>query len=381
MPDLDVPITGRRPTRLMVDGGIIERNAAIIQRQLSPGTRLMAVVKANAYGHGAINSARAALRGGASHLGVATVAEARELREAGISSPILVLGSSDPSEAPIAAGLGVAIGIGDQVQAERLLVTLEKAPPAHPLVVHLKIDTGMRRFGVGINEAPSLGRLLDGHPRVRLEGIYSHFAESDEASTDRMDEQLGIFQNARLTLSEIGIQPEIAHISNSAALLRNRSADLNMVRAGICLYGIPPSEHVNLLDGMQPALEWRATVQHIVRMVPGDRTGYGGTYVATEHEQIALLPIGYADGYPRALSNLGWVGFKGCRLPVRGRVSMDQCSVGIPPELDINVGDEVTVIGPPDSGAPSANEQAASIGTIGYEIVARLSQRIPVDYR
>ncbi len=381
MPEIDVRVTGRRPTRLMVDGGIIERNAAIIQRRLSPGTRLMAVVKANAYGHGAINSARAALRGGASHLGVATVAEARELRQAGINSPILVLGSSDPSEAPIAAELDVALGIGDQVQAERLLLALENAPPAHPLVVHLKIDTGMRRFGVGISEAPALGRLLNSHPRVHLDGLYSHFAESDVACTDRMDEQLETFLRTRRVLSEIGIQPEIAHISNSAALLRNRSADLNMVRAGICLYGIPPSEHVDLFEGMQPALEWRATVQHIVRMQPGDRTGYGGTYVATEHERIALLPIGYADGYPRALSNVGWVAFKGFRLPLRGRVSMDQCAVGIPRELDINVGDEVTVIGPPDSGAPSANELAASIGTIGYEIVARLSKRIPVDYR
>ncbi len=126
-----------------------------------------------------------------------------------------------------------------------------------------------------------------------------------------MDEQLRTFHLARAALSDIGIHPELAHISNSAALLRNRSADLNMVRAGICLYGIPPSEHVGLFDGMQPALEWRATVQHIAFLSPGDRTGYGGTYVATEHERIAILPIGYADGYPRALSNVGWVGFQG----------------------------------------------------------------------
>jgi alanine racemase len=115
-------------------------------------------------------------------------------------------------------------------------------------------------------------------------------------------------------------------------------------------------------------------------MAPGDRTGYGGTYVATEHERIAILPIGYADGYPRQLSNAGWVGFQGRRLPIRGRISMDQCAVGIPDDLALQVGDEVTIIGPPSSGAPSANELAATIGTIGYEIVARLSRRIPVDY-
>ncbi len=381
MPEIDVPIPGRRPTRLIVDGDIIERNATLIRGQLSPGTRLMAVVKANAYGHGAVGSARAALRGGASYFGVATVGEACELREAGITSPILVLGSSDPSEAPIAAGMGVAIGVGDAVQAERLLSTLEDARLAQPLVVHLKIDTGMRRFGVEPSEAPALTRSLDAHPRIHLEGIYSHFAESDDATMNRMDEQLGIFLRVRQTLADLGIQPELAHISNSGALLRNRAADLNMVRAGICLYGISPSEDVKLFDGMAPALEWRATVQHIVRMLPGARTGYGGTYVATEHERIAILPIGYADGYPRALSNLGWVGFRGCRLPVRGRISMDQCAVGIPPGLHISVGDEVTMIGTPESGAPSANEQAASIGTIGYEIVSRLSRRIPLDFR
>jgi alanine racemase len=153
-----------------------------------------------------------------------------------------------------------------------------------------------------------------------------------------------------------------------------------MVRAGICLYGISPSPQVELFEGMQPALEWRATVQHIARMSPGDRTGYGGTYVATEHERIAILPVGYADGYPRSLSNLGWVGFEGHSLPIRGRVSMDQCAVGLPSSLDLQVGDEVTVIGSPESGAPSANHLAATIDTIGYEIVARLSRRIPVDY-
>jgi alanine racemase len=372
--------TGRRPTRLIVDTGAIENNARIIAGNVSPGTRLMAVVKANAYGHGALECARAALRGGASNLGVATVSEARELRDAGIEAPILVLGSSDPSEAPEAAILEVALGVGDSVQAERMLASLSRAQLDRPLSVHLKLDTGMRRFGVDAIEAASLAQTLTEHPYVRVEGIYSHFAESDDLLPARMNEQFSEFQRARATLCDLGHDPEIAHISNSAALLRNRSTDLDMVRAGICLYGIQPSDYVDLFDGMRPALEWRAQVQHIARMAPGDRTGYGGTYVATEHERIAILPIGYADGYPRQLSNAGWVGFQGRRLPIRGRISMDQCAVGIPDDLALQVGDEVTIIGPPSSGAPSANELAATIGTIGYEIVARLSRRIPVDY-
>ena len=153
-----------------------------------------------------------------------------------------------------------------------------------------------------------------------------------------------------------------------------------MVRAGICLYGISPSEHVPLFAGMLPALEWRATVQHITEMRPGDRTGYGGTYVANGHERTALLPVGYADGYPRHLSNRGWVGHLGDRLPIRGRVSMDQCTVGIPSGVSLNVGDEVTILGSHGTGAPDANQIGALIDTIGYEIVARISRRVPVEY-
>ena len=380
MPTPGAPNYGRRPTRLIIDTQVIERNARLISEHLSPGTRLMAVVKANGYGHGSVACAHAALRGGATNLGVATVAEACELRHEGINAPILVLGSSDPTEGPLAANIGVTIGVGDRVQAARLLIALEAASLERPLTVHLKVDTGMRRFGAHPLEAVELAALLDSHPDIRLEGIYSHFAESDDTSSDRMEEQFAAFEQVRAALSANGVSAEIAHISNSAALLRNRASDLHMVRAGICLYGISPSEHVELFDGMQPALEWRATVQHIASMSPGERTGYGGTYVATEHERIAILPIGYADGYPRSLSNTGWAGFQGHRLPVRGRVSMDQCAINVPANLNLQVGDEVNLIGPPETGAPSANQLAGSIGTIGYEIVARLSPRIPVDY-
>ncbi len=340
----------------------------------------MAVVKANAYGHGTVETARAALGGGATDLGVATVGEAHQLRAAGIDAPILGLGASDATEAPLAAHLRVAIGVGDLWQAERLLSLLNATPVHEPLAVHLKIDSGMRRFGVHPEESVGLAGRLLAHPSIELQGVYSHFADADDPSSTRMQDQLVTFKDAIANLSANGIKPHVAHISNSAALLRNRSADFDMVRAGICLYGIAPSEHVDLFEGMQPALEWRATVQHIAILNPGDRTGYGGTYVATERERIAILPIGYADGYPRSLSNLGWVGYQGHRLPIRGRISMDQCVVGIPSSLQLSVGDEVTVIGLPASGAPTANELAALIDTIGYEMVARLSPRVPVDF-
>jgi alanine racemase len=374
-------LASRRPTRIIVDRQIIARNAASIAARLSPGTRLMAVVKANGYGHGAVESARAAIDGGASFLGVATVSEACELRDAGIDIPTLVLGSSDPFDAPEAAERAISVGVGDAAQLSRLYAVLEASAPPSPLDIHLKIDTGMRRFGIRPDEASDLAQRIADHPATRLAGIYSHFAESDAGELARTNQQLETFTRTLDALDALGIDRGIAHISNSAALLRNRAADLDMVRAGICLYGISPSEHVPLFAGMKPALEWRATVQHITEMSAGDRIGYGGTYVASDHERIALLPIGYADGYPRRLSNLGWAGYSGNRLPIRGRVSMDQCSVGIPAGLSIEVGDEVTIVGDPASGAPDANQLGEIIDTIGYEIVARISRRVPVEYR
>jgi alanine racemase len=370
-----------RPTRLIVDRSAIEDNASILAGRLMPPARLMAVVKANGYGHGSIESARAAILGGASFLGVATVSEALELRESGLETCTLVLSSSDPREAIVAAASGISIGVGDSDQISALLDVLDRDSPSIPLRVHIKIDTGMRRFGIRPLQAPGIATRLHEHPSIEVGGIYSHFSEADGATEERLNEQLDVFRAVLAEVDGLGIPRGLAHISNSAALLRNHAADLDMVRAGICLYGISPSEHIELVEGMRPALEWRATVQHIAEMAPGDRTGYGGTYVANEHQRIALLPIGYADGYPRHLSNRGWVGYQGARLPVRGRISMDQCAVGIPAGVELSVGDEVIVLGDPATGAPSANQLANLIDTIGYEIVSRISRRVPVEYR
>lgn len=341
----------------------------------------MAVVKADGYGHGAIESARAALAGGATWLGVATMSEARELRDAGTIAPILVLGPSSPSAATAAAAFAISIGVGDAFQLERLFDLLTDSPPIRSLGVHLKIDTGMRRFGITPEQAPDIARRIAASPHMHFEGIYSHFAEADAVGCDRMNQQFSSFEATLRTIDHLGIDRGIAHISNSAALLRNRQTDLEMVRAGICLYGIAPSQYVHLFDGMRPALEWRATIQHITQMTAGDRVGYGGTYVATEQERIALLPVGYADGYARHLSNLGWATIGVHRFPIRGRVSMDQCSIGLPGDLDLAVGQEVTLLGDPATGAPGANELGDLIGTIGYEIVSRISRRVPVEYR
>ena len=341
----------------------------------------MAVVKANGYGHGAVEAARAALDGGADFLGVATVSEARELRDVGIDTPILVLGSSDPLEAPGAAELDVALGVGDAVQIGRLLAVLETASADNPLEVHLKIDTGMRRFGVLPEDALAIAGRLAEHPQVMLTGIYSHFSESDDESPSRMERAAGHLSVGARGHRRRRIDRGIAHISNSAALLRNRVSDLDMVRAGICLYGISPSEHVALFEGMRPALEWRA---------PSSTSRKCGLATVQGTAERTLPPSASESRYCRSamrtairahLSNLGWVGFQGHRLPVRGRISMDQCAVGIPagsravrsatksPSSDLR-----------SRALPTRIELADLIGTIGYEIVARLSRRIPVEY-
>lgn len=380
MPIPESEIAHGRPTRLIVDRSVLRRNAEIVRERISPTSTLMAVVKADGYGHGAVEVARCALSGGAEFLGVATVLEGVELRRAGIDAPILVLGSSAPVEAPVAAAHHIAIGVGDLAQAGQLLETLERSAPAEPLRVHLKIDTGMRRFGIPPGDAPGLAQRLTSHRSIRLDGVYSHFADADAEVDLRMQVQAARFAGALQAIRAAGIDPGIAHISNSAALLRNSSTDFGMVRAGICLYGIAPSEHVALFEGMQGAIEWRATIQHLIEMAPGDRTGYGGTYVASEQERLALLPVGYADGYSRQLSGTGWAGFEGVRLPVRGRVTMDQCVVGIPPGVSAAVGDEVYLLGNGTHGEPTPNELAEGAGTIGYEIVSRISRRVPVEY-
>lgn len=369
-----------RKTRLIVDTGRIRSNAALIRSAIGQDTALMAVVKANGYGHGAIPSANAAIEGGATWLGVATVAEAVELRHAGVSSPILVLGPCHPTECHAAAANRIDIGVGDTASILDLLSVLDCARDTDRLSVHLKIDTGMRRFGVSPEQALEAATMLSRHPRVDLNGIYSHFAEADNPDISRCIDQSAMFRSVVDRIRSAGIDPGIVHLANSAALLRTREFDFEMVRAGICLYGIEPSADIALLPGMLPALEWRATVMHTAALAPGDRVGYGGTYVASGHERVALLPVGYADGYPRAVSNAGWVGYEGVRCPVRGRVSMDQVTVGIPSDTDLGIGDEVVLIGDPATGAPTANVLGEQAGTIGYEIVSRLSRRVPVEY-
>jgi alanine racemase len=370
----------QRPTRICVELDRISGNASAICQRLTAGTQLMAIVKANGYGHGACWSASAAIAAGATYLGVATLGEAIELRSRNIDLPIVVLGPVDVNEIRLALQHTVEVAAGSIEQINAVSTMLSKVKPNVPLRVHLKVDTGMNRYGLDPHDSVDAARRLSRDPAFDLVGVFTHFAESEESSLHRTDQQAAKFRKLADLLREQDIAPRLFHAANSGALLRSRDYDFDMVRAGLCLYGVAPSNHAPLFPEMKPALSWYCRIQRTATLQPGDRVGYGGTYEARATERIGLLPIGYADGYPRLLSNRGWVGCNGSRLPLRGRVSMDQTVVGLQHCQNISFGDSVTVLGDGSDGAPTAVELAELAETIPYEILSRIAPRVPVAY-
>jgi alanine racemase len=367
-----------RSTRAVIDLDAIAGNVRIVREALAPGTALIAVVKGNGYGHGSTMVARVALEAGASMLAVATVGEAQVLRRNGASAPILALGPAHSSEfgSALEAGLTLTLIDAESIDA------LDRVACAHGVraAVHLKIDTGMNRFGCEIADAPGLAQRIAAAPNLMLEGVFTHFAEADAETEHATCVQAGRFDKVLASIAETGISIPLRHAANSGASLRSRTFDYDAVRLGIAMYGLAPSADVPLLPGMRPAMTVRSRIARIHELRPGDRVSYGGTYVAEEPERVALIPCGYADGYSRSLSNRGWLGAAGTRLPIRGRVCMDQLIVGVPGGSALQVGDTVTLIGRGDDAAPAAGELAEMLGTINYEIATSVAARVPRVY-
>lgn len=367
----------RRATRIEIDLDGLERNVAILASNLSPGTELMAVVKANAYGHGAVRVANATLGAGATRLAVATVGEGRQLRQRGIQAPILVLSPIAAAEASTAIDVGLEL----TVATEELLVAVANASrtAAAPVGVHIKLDTGMHRYGAEPALALALAQRVATTPSLRLTGLMTHFAAADEA-----DEQFTIEQAARFDycLGELegqGLRPELRHMANSAAALRSRRYDADLVRIGIALYGLRSSAAIPLPPGVEPVLTVRSAIGRVHRIGPPSTVGYGRTYTPAENEQIGLVPIGYADGYRRMLSNRSWMLVGGRRAEVIGRVSMDQTVIRLPAGVAAKPGDDVLVFGGSGGGA-SVDDIANQLGTINYEVVTSLAARVPRHY-
>lgn len=362
-----------RPTVVEVDLSAVRHNVGVLRPD---GVELMAVVKADGYGHGSIAVARAAIDAGATWLGVALVEEGIELRDAGIVDvPILVLSECPPGSEREA----LAAGLTPSLYTERGLSRLAEAVVGPDVSVHVKLDTGMGRVGLRSLEAlePFLARVRDAG--LELGALWTHFARADEP-TATTTEQLVRFRAAVESAHVAGYPPRLLHAANTAATIDHPETHLDLVRPGIGLYGIEPAPGIGTSLGLRPALSWRSRVAMVKRVEAGTPLSYGHTYAPRDDSWIATVPVGYADGYPRGVSSRAEVLIRGTRRRVAGTVTMDQIVVDCGDER-IEPGDEVVMIGQQGDERVSAHELGVHAGTIAYEIVTRIGARVPREHR
>jgi alanine racemase len=368
-----------RPTRAEIDLSAIAANVALACRLAGPQTQVMAVVKADAYGHGAVPVAKTALDAGATWLGVATPEEAVPLRAAGTASRILVLGPITPEQADLVAAQDLDQCVSDLGQVE----ALDRAARASGRVValHLKVDTGMGRVGLRPHEARRAAEKIRDLSCVHLVGLMTHFAEAEAEDQAFAREQLARFAEAMRDLAAAGLPRPIRHAANSAGLLFLPEARLDLVRPGIMLYGYHPRGLRRPAEPMlRPALRLRTEISQIHDVSRGESVSYGRTFVAKRDLRVATLPIGYADGVGRLLSNRGCVLIRGRRVSILGRVCMDMTMMDVTDVPDARVGDEAVLIGRQGAEEISADEVAEIQGTISYEVLCRIGPRVPRIY-
>jgi len=363
---------------LEVDLAAIEQNVRAVREFVGPGTQVMAILKADGYGHGAVAAARAVARGGATWLGVASAAEGIQLREAGVETPILILGTGFPGQAEDVVGNRLSQTVANGEVPEALSAAAARA--GAEAGVHIKVDTGMGRLGVLPEQVVAFARRLLALPGLRLEGVFSHLATAEEEDTAYALGQFARFQQALQALQEAGIPVPLRHVANSAAVLNFRQMHLDLVRTGLLAYGIAVfrCDHRGLR--LRPALTWKSRLAFIKRVPAGTPLSYGRTYVTPRETTIATVPVGYADGYCRVLSNRGALLVRGRPFPVAGRVCMDHILLDMGDEPDLRVGEEVVLIGRQEGAEITANEVASAQGTVVHEVVARLGKRLPRIY-
>lgn len=361
-----------RPTWVQIDLDAIGSN--IRRLRAIAGVPLMAILKADAYGHGAVRTARTALANGASMLAVATLGEARVLREAGITGPILVLGYTPPWQAREAISLRVTCTLFDFEAARAWGAATNDLNTE--LSVHIKLDTGMARLGLAPEQAGSFLHMLSDMPRLRVEGLYTHFASADSPDLHPTRQQLERFRMALHEITAAGLRPLVVHAANSAALLRFPEARFDMVRPGIACYGLNPAPEAPLPDGFLPALAFYSEIAQVHSLPPGAPVSYGGRYVTQRPSQIATIPVGYADGLRRSPA---WreVLVRGMRVPVVGRICMDYAMVDVTGTPGVKRGDPVVLIGAQGQERITADEVAGWLGTINYEVVSTILPRVP----
>lgn len=375
-----------RPTHAEIDLDALEANFLALRRRLPADMKLLACVKANAYGHGAVHVAKELERIGADYLSVAFLDEALELRSAGIKLPILVLGYTPPHGVRTAWEHDITLNVFSEEVLEEI-ATLDPAEFPHKLKVHVKIDSGMGRLGLlpGDGAVAFVRKALQ-IPQVEVEGLFTHFATADDADKSYTLEQFSRFQGVVNALREHEIEIPIIHTGNSAISIDLPELSLRMARIGIALYGLYPSDEVRK-DEVQltPVLSLKTRLVWVKTLPPHSAVSYGARYVTRREELIGTLPIGYADGYSRMLSGKAQVLIRGRRVPVVGTICMDQCMVSLQTLADeaevIQAGEEVVLIGQQSGEEISAGELASALGTIHYEVVCMLAHRVPRVYK
>ena len=362
-----------RPTWLEIDLGAIANNVRQLVQIAAPA-KVMAVLKADAYGHGMVKAARTALNNGVAWIGVATLGEAIILRQAGIELPILVLSYMPAWQAHEAILNNVrATVFSKEIAAAFSRAALDLNQTAY---VHVKVDSGMGRLGLLPEEVQPFLKAID-LPSLKVEGLFTHFATADEADQTQTNEQVRRFQILLGQLDQAKLRPPIVHASNTGAIINRPDARFDLVRAGIGVYGLAPSADTPLPDGFRPALTFKTTIGQVKTLPPGSPVGYGATYHTQGVETIAIIPVGYADGFRRAPRTWREVLVKGQRAPLVGRVSMDQTAINVTHISNVRQGDEVVLIGRQGTDAITAEEVADWLGTINYEVVSELLARIP----
>lgn len=346
----------------------------LAQELVGPSVAVAAVVKANAYGHGAVPVAEAALDAGAAALVVASAPEGVELREAGITAPIILIGASFPWDAAaiVAHGLSASLSPPSMLDAIRA----EARRQGTRARVHVMVDLGMQRAGVTREEARELFRRLAGADELELEGVASHFPTADAPDTAFAEAQIEAFGEVLAEAEAAGLRLRWRHLANTAAVLRLPHSHFNLVRAGILLYGMACDPSLDGMAGWRPVLAWRTRVICLRHLPAGTRVGYGHTYAPAEDTALATLPVGYDDGYLRAYSNRADVLIRGQRAPVVGRVSMDYVTVDVGHIGGVQIGDVATLLGRDGGECIRAEELAERRGTIAYEITCAIGSRV-----
>jgi len=368
------------PVWAEIDLDAIANNVREIRRVTKSTAKVLAVVKANGYGHGAVEVSRVALANGASWLGVARISEGVALRKAGLEAPVLVLSYIPPEQ----AGEVVRHRLSQAVYTREMALVLAEAAARRGTraKVHIKVDTGMGRIGLmpGPDIVEEILRMAK-IPNLEIEGIFTHFADADAADKHYTNMQLERFLGITEELRRGGLDIPLKHAANSPALMEMPEAHLDMVRAGIIVYGLNPSDRFKQSSlKLIPAMSLKAKVAYVKKVPAGFKVSYGCTFTTVQPTVIATLPLGYADGYPRSLSSKGEVLLNGRRSPVIGRVCMDQIMVDAGSASDIKMGDEAVIIGRQGDEEITADETAMKLGTINYEVVCMISLRVPRIY-